>query len=218
MPKNYAISQHTMVPAACDQGAMVIFYAHHTDLCILTTYNVNLAQILSCKIKACTPSGVIVFQADIAIVFPAVIVIVFQAVIVLVFQAGIVLVFHAVIVLVFHAVNVFVIVVQAVILIVIVTVIVFQAVDPVLLGKVRAKQYFTDDNERARNMGILLHGDGSFSGQGVVYETLDMSALPEYTVGGTIHIVVNNQVGCLLLLSCECQSKASLGSLLLSLF
>jgi 2-oxoglutarate dehydrogenase complex dehydrogenase (E1) component-like enzyme len=69
-----------------------------------------------------------------------------------------------------------------------------QAVDPVLLGKVRAKQYFTDDAERARNMGILLHGDGSFSGQGVVYETLDMSALPEYTVGGTIHIVVNNQV------------------------
>lgn len=76
-----------------------------------------------------------------------------------------------------------------------------QAVDPVLLGKVRAKQYFTDDNERSKNMGILLHGDGSFSGQGVVYETLDMSALPEYTVGGTVHIVVNNQVRPLLVLA-----------------
>ena len=69
-----------------------------------------------------------------------------------------------------------------------------QAVDPVLVGKVRAKQYYSDDASRDRNMGILLHGDGSFSGQGVVYETLDMSALPDYTVGGVIHIVVNNQV------------------------
>ncbi|KAK9832587.1 hypothetical protein WJX81_001617 [Elliptochloris bilobata] len=69
-----------------------------------------------------------------------------------------------------------------------------EAVDPVMLGKVRAKQYYSDDHARERNMGILLHGDGSFSGQGVVYETLDMSALPDYTVGGTIHLVVNNQV------------------------
>lgn len=69
-----------------------------------------------------------------------------------------------------------------------------QAVDPVLVGKVRAKQYYSDDHDRTRNMGILLHGDGSFSGQGVVYETLDMSALQDYTVGGVIHIVVNNQV------------------------
>ena len=44
-------------------------------------------------------------------------------------------------------------------------------------------------------MGILLHGDGAFSGQGIVYETLDMSGLPDYTVGGTIHLVINNQVG-----------------------
>jgi hypothetical protein len=50
------------------------------------------------------------------------------------------------------------------------------------------------DTERTRNMPILLHGDGSFAGQGIVMETLDMSALPEYTVGGTMHIVVNNQV------------------------
>ena len=69
-----------------------------------------------------------------------------------------------------------------------------QAVDPVLVGKVRAKQYYSDDFDRTRNLGVLLHGDGSFSGQGVVYETLDMSALQDYTVGGIIHIVVNNQV------------------------
>ena len=70
-----------------------------------------------------------------------------------------------------------------------------QAVDPIVLGKVRAKQYYSDDKERHHTLGILLHGDGSFAGQGVVYETLDMSALPDYTTGGTIHIVVNNQVG-----------------------
>ena len=72
-----------------------------------------------------------------------------------------------------------------------------QAVDPIVLGKVRAKQYYNNDKERHHTLGILLHGDGSFAGQGVVYETLDMSALPDYTTGGTIHIVVNNQVGCL---------------------
>jgi 2-oxoglutarate dehydrogenase E1 component len=44
-------------------------------------------------------------------------------------------------------------------------------------------------------MGILLHGDGAFSGQGIVYETLDMSGLPDYSTGGTVHLVVNNQVG-----------------------
>lgn len=60
--------------------------------------------------------------------------------------------------------------------------------------QVRAKQYYNDDAARHKTMGILLHGDGSFAGQGVVYETLDMSALPDYTVGGTVHVVVNNQV------------------------
>lgn len=69
-----------------------------------------------------------------------------------------------------------------------------EAVNTVVLGKCRAKQYYTDDEGRARNLPVLLHGDGSFSGQGIVYETLDMSGLPDYTVGGTIHIVVNNQV------------------------
>ena len=56
----------------------------------------------------------------------------------------------------------------------------------------RAKQHFAGDVDRKKNLGVLLHGDGAFSGQGVVFETLDMSALPDYTVGGTIHLIVNN--------------------------
>lgn len=69
-----------------------------------------------------------------------------------------------------------------------------EAVDPVVVGKTRAKQYYTKDINRTKNMGVLLHGDGSFAGQGVVYETLHLSDLPNYTTGGTIHLVVNNQV------------------------
>lgn len=69
-----------------------------------------------------------------------------------------------------------------------------EAVDPLVVGKTRAKQYYSDDADRTKNMGILIHGDGSFAGQGVVYETLHLSGLPNYTTGGTIHIVVNNQV------------------------
>jgi len=69
-----------------------------------------------------------------------------------------------------------------------------EAVDPVVIGKTRAKQFYSNDTDRTKNMGILIHGDGSFAGQGVVYETLHLSALPNYTTGGTIHIVVNNQV------------------------
>lgn len=69
-----------------------------------------------------------------------------------------------------------------------------EAVDPVVLGKTRAKQYYSNDIDRTKNLAVLIHGDGSFAGQGVVYETLHLSALPNYTTGGTIHIVVNNQV------------------------
>lgn len=69
-----------------------------------------------------------------------------------------------------------------------------EAVDPVVIGKTRAKQYYSNDKDRSKNMAILLHGDGSFSGQGVVYETFHLSDLPNYTTGGTLHIVVNNQV------------------------
>ncbi|XP_077216411.1 2-oxoglutarate dehydrogenase, E1 component [Tasmannia lanceolata] len=69
-----------------------------------------------------------------------------------------------------------------------------EAVDPVVVGKTRAKQYYSNDTDRTKNLGVLIHGDGSFAGQGVVYETLHLSALPNYTTGGTIHLVVNNQV------------------------
>ncbi|XP_078429347.1 uncharacterized protein LOC144701403 isoform X2 [Wolffia australiana] len=69
-----------------------------------------------------------------------------------------------------------------------------EAVDPVVIGKTRAKQYYSNDYERRKNLAVLIHGDGSFAGQGVVYETLHLSALPNYSIGGTIHIVVNNQV------------------------
>ncbi|KAI4348125.1 hypothetical protein L6164_008884 [Bauhinia variegata] len=69
-----------------------------------------------------------------------------------------------------------------------------EAVNPVVVGKTRAKQYYSNDVDRIKNMGVLIHGDGSFAGQGVVYETLHLSALPNYTTGGTIHIVINNQV------------------------
>ncbi|CAL1374464.1 unnamed protein product [Linum trigynum] len=69
-----------------------------------------------------------------------------------------------------------------------------EAVDTVVLGKTRAKQYYFKDCDRTKNLGVLIHGDGSFAGQGVVYETLHLSALPNYCTGGTIHVVVNNQV------------------------
>lgn len=71
-----------------------------------------------------------------------------------------------------------------------------EAVDPVVEGKVRALQHFTgDESERARTMALLMHGDASFAGQGVVYETLGMSSLPNYRTGGTVHVIVNNQIG-----------------------
>ena len=70
-----------------------------------------------------------------------------------------------------------------------------EAVNPVVLGKVRAKQAQMGDVNRERVMGILLHGDAAFAGQGLVPETLDMSQLKGYQTGGTIHIIVNNQIG-----------------------
>ena len=70
-----------------------------------------------------------------------------------------------------------------------------EAVNPVVAGKTRAKQHYTGDGDRSRTMSILLHGDAAFSGQGVVFETMGLSDLHEYTTGGTIHIVVNNQIG-----------------------
>ncbi|MCS6892494.1 MAG: 2-oxoglutarate dehydrogenase E1 component [Rhodovarius sp.] len=71
-----------------------------------------------------------------------------------------------------------------------------EAVDPVVVGKVRARQDMAGDREGRRSvMGILLHGDAAFAGQGLVYETLAMSQLVGYRTGGTVHIVINNQIG-----------------------
>jgi len=71
-----------------------------------------------------------------------------------------------------------------------------EAVDPVVVGKVRARQDMAgDDIERRSVLGILLHGDAAFAGQGLVYETLAMSQLIGYRTGGTVHVVVNNQIG-----------------------
>ncbi len=71
-----------------------------------------------------------------------------------------------------------------------------EAVDPVVMGKVRARQDMAGDTRTRRSvMGILLHGDAAFAGQGVVYETLAMSQLIGYRTGGTVHIVTNNQIG-----------------------
>jgi len=70
-----------------------------------------------------------------------------------------------------------------------------EASDPVVQGKTKAEQYYRGDNSGKKVMSILLHGDAAFSGQGVVYETFHLSDLPAYTTGGTIHIVVNNQIG-----------------------
>lgn len=71
-----------------------------------------------------------------------------------------------------------------------------EAVDPVVLGKTRALQFFLNDhNEHDKAMGLLIHGDAAFAGQGVVYETLGLSELPNYTTGGTIHLIINNQIG-----------------------
>jgi 2-oxoglutarate dehydrogenase E1 component len=70
-----------------------------------------------------------------------------------------------------------------------------EAVNPVVEGKARAKQHYLGDDERSRVLPILLHGDAAFSGQGVVFETMGMSDLHNYTTGGTVHLVVNNQIG-----------------------
>ncbi len=69
-----------------------------------------------------------------------------------------------------------------------------EAVNPVLMGITRAKQDMLEADDFPV-LPILLHGDASFAGQGVVFETLQMSQLRGYKVGGTIHVVVNNQVG-----------------------
>ena len=70
-----------------------------------------------------------------------------------------------------------------------------EAVNPVVLGQTRAKQFFHNDKERKKVIPILIHGDAAFAGQGVVAECFAMSGLPGHNTGGTIHIIINNQIG-----------------------
>ncbi|PLB33314.1 alpha-ketoglutarate dehydrogenase KGD1 [Aspergillus candidus] len=71
-----------------------------------------------------------------------------------------------------------------------------EAEDPVVLGKARSIQHYNNDEKEFNTaMGVLLHGDAAFAAQGVVYETMGFHSLPAYSTGGTIHIVVNNQIG-----------------------
>jgi len=70
-----------------------------------------------------------------------------------------------------------------------------EAVDPVVLGQVRAKQRIRNDEAQAKVIPILMHGDAAFSAQGIVYETQQLSALDGFKTGGTIHVLINNQLG-----------------------
>ena len=70
-----------------------------------------------------------------------------------------------------------------------------ELIDPIIEGMVRAKQNRKGDANRERTIPVLIHGDASFTGQGIVAETLFMSELEAYRTGGTIHIIINNQVG-----------------------
>src|SRR5438067_331317 len=71
-----------------------------------------------------------------------------------------------------------------------------EAVDPVVEGTARARQRIRNDTDHSRKvLPLLMHGDAAFAGQGIVAETLNMSQLPGYSTGGTVHVVVNNQIG-----------------------
>ena len=70
-----------------------------------------------------------------------------------------------------------------------------EVVDPVVEGIVRARQNIAGDKERSRVIPLLMHGDAAFVGQGIVAETLMLSGLEAYRTGGTVHVIVNNQVG-----------------------
>lgn len=70
-----------------------------------------------------------------------------------------------------------------------------EFVSPVAVGRVRAKQDRSGDTKRERTMALLIHGDAAFAGEGIVQETLNLSQLEGYRTGGTIHVIVNNQIG-----------------------
>lgn len=70
-----------------------------------------------------------------------------------------------------------------------------EFVNTVAMGRMRAKQDRVGDFDRRQGMVVLIHGDAAFAGEGIVQETLNLSQLPGYRVGGTVHIIVNNQIG-----------------------
>merc|ERR1719336_2856286 len=72
-----------------------------------------------------------------------------------------------------------------------------ETVNTVTLGRTRAKQFYAGNTEESRKsiMPVLFHGDASFSGQGVNYETMQLAHVQEFDVGGTIHVIINNQIG-----------------------
>ncbi len=70
-----------------------------------------------------------------------------------------------------------------------------EFVNPVALGRTRAKQDLGADVERRRKLTLLIHGDAAFAGEGIIQETLNLSELGAYRIGGAIHVVVNNQIG-----------------------
>ncbi|HTQ38498.1 MAG TPA: 2-oxoglutarate dehydrogenase E1 component [Pirellulales bacterium] len=70
-----------------------------------------------------------------------------------------------------------------------------EFVNPVAMGRVRAKQDRVDDLERRHGMLLLIHGDAAFAGEGIIQETLNLSQLEAYQIGGTLHVVLNNQIG-----------------------
>jgi 2-oxoglutarate dehydrogenase E1 component len=70
-----------------------------------------------------------------------------------------------------------------------------EFVDPVAVGRVRAKQDRSGDTEREHGMALLIHGEAAFIGEGVVQETLNLSELDAYRIGGVLHVIINNQIG-----------------------
>ncbi len=70
-----------------------------------------------------------------------------------------------------------------------------EYVNPVVLGRLRAKQDLVGDTERRKGLALLIHGDAAFAGEGIVQETLNLSQLAGYQVGGTLHVIINNQIG-----------------------
>src|SRR5216684_4401207 len=70
-----------------------------------------------------------------------------------------------------------------------------EAVDPVTVGRTRAKQDRTGEGGREKYLPLLVHGDAAFAGQGILAETMNYADLPGYTVGGTVHVIVNNLLG-----------------------